>query len=37
MLIVFLTALAVEAHGRTIWIDEADQGTVFCVRLPHER
>ncbi|MDI1480464.1 hybrid sensor histidine kinase/response regulator [Polyangium sp. y55x31] len=29
--------LAVEAHGGSIWIDPAAQGTVFCFRLPHGR
>ncbi len=26
--------LAVEAHGGSIWVEEATPGTVFCVRLP---
>jgi two-component system sensor histidine kinase/response regulator len=26
--------LAIEAHGGTIWVEEAKPGTVFCVRLP---
>ena len=26
--------LAVEAHGGTIWIEDAAPGTVFCMRLP---
>jgi len=28
--------LAVEAHGGRIWVEDADPGAVFCVRLPHE-
>jgi two-component system, sensor histidine kinase and response regulator len=28
--------LAIEAHGGTIWVEEAKPGTVFCVRLPDE-
>jgi len=27
--------LAVEAHGGTIWVEDAAPGAVFCVRLPH--
>lgn len=26
--------LAIEAHGGTIWVEEAKPGAVFCVRLP---
>jgi two-component system, sensor histidine kinase and response regulator len=26
--------LAIEAHGGTIWVEEATPGAVFCVRLP---
>jgi signal transduction histidine kinase len=26
--------LAVEAHGGTIWIEDASPGAVFCIRLP---
>jgi signal transduction histidine kinase len=26
--------LAVEAHGGTIWIEDASPGAVFCVQLP---
>ncbi len=26
--------LAVEAHGGTIWVEDANPGAVFCVRLP---
>jgi signal transduction histidine kinase len=29
--------LAIEAHGGTIWVEEAKPGTVFCVRLPDAR
>lgn len=28
--------LAVEAHGGAIWIEDANPGAVFCVRLPDE-
>ncbi len=28
--------LAVEAHGGTIWIEDAAPGAVFCLRYPHE-
>jgi signal transduction histidine kinase len=28
--------LAVEAHGGTIRIEDANPGSIFCVRLPHE-
>ena len=27
--------LAVEAHGGSIWIEDAAPGAVFCLRLPH--
>jgi signal transduction histidine kinase len=27
--------LAVEAHGGRIWIEDAEPGAIFCVRLPH--
>jgi two-component system, sensor histidine kinase and response regulator len=27
--------LAVEAHGGSIWVEDASPGTVFCVRLPN--
>jgi signal transduction histidine kinase len=27
--------LAVEAHGGKIWIEDANPGATFCVRLPH--
>jgi signal transduction histidine kinase len=27
--------LAVEAHGGTIWVEDAEPGAVFCVRLPN--
>jgi len=27
--------LAVEAHGGRIWIEDAQPGAVFCVRVPH--
>jgi len=27
--------LAVEAHGGEIWIEDAEPGAVFCVKLPH--
>jgi two-component system sensor histidine kinase/response regulator len=26
---------AVEAHGGTIWVEDAAPGAIFCVRLPH--
>jgi signal transduction histidine kinase len=26
---------AVLAHGGEIWVDDAESGSVFCVRLPH--
>lgn len=29
--------LAIEAHGGSIWVEEAEPGAVFCVRLPDER
>jgi signal transduction histidine kinase len=29
--------LAVEAHGGTIWIEDASPGAVFCVSIPHVR
>ena len=29
--------LAIEAHGGSIWVEDAKPGTVFCVRLPDER
>jgi signal transduction histidine kinase len=29
--------LAVEAHGGRIWLEDADPGAVFCVRLPHDQ
>lgn len=29
--------LAIEAHGGTIWVEDAKPGAVFCVRLPDER
>jgi two-component system sensor histidine kinase/response regulator len=29
--------LAIEAHGGSIWVEEAKPGTVFCMRLPDER
>lgn len=28
--------LAIEAHGGSIWVEAANPGAVFCVRLPHE-
>lgn len=28
--------LVIEAHGGTIWVETADPGAVFCVRLPDE-
>jgi len=28
--------LAVEAHGGTIWIEDAAPGAIFCVRFPHD-
>jgi len=28
--------LAVEAHGGSVWVEEAKPGAVFCVRLPDE-
>jgi signal transduction histidine kinase len=28
--------LAVEAHGGAIWVEDADPGAVFCVRLPND-
>jgi two-component system, sensor histidine kinase and response regulator len=28
--------LAIEAHGGTIWVEDANPGATFCVRLPHE-
>lgn len=28
--------LAVEAHGGTIWVEDANPGSRFCVRLPNE-
>jgi signal transduction histidine kinase len=27
--------VAVEAHGGTIWVEDAQPGAAFCVRLPH--
>jgi signal transduction histidine kinase len=27
--------LAVEAHGGRIWVEDANPGSVFCVRLPN--
>jgi signal transduction histidine kinase len=27
--------LAVEAHGGAIWVEDAEPGTVFCIRLPN--
>jgi two-component system sensor histidine kinase/response regulator len=29
--------LAVEAHGGRIWVEDGQPGTLFCVRLPHDR
>jgi signal transduction histidine kinase len=29
--------VAVQAHGGEIWIEDADPGAVFCVRLPDDR
>jgi signal transduction histidine kinase len=29
--------LAVEAHGGRIWVEDANPGSVFCVRLPDDR
>ena len=28
--------LAIEAHGGRIWVEDANPGAVFCVRIPHE-
>jgi two-component system sensor histidine kinase/response regulator len=28
--------LAIEAHGGTLWVEDAKPGSVFCVRLPDE-
>jgi signal transduction histidine kinase len=28
--------LAVEAHGGRIWVEDANPGAVFCLRLPHD-
>jgi two-component system sensor histidine kinase/response regulator len=28
--------LAVEAHGGRIWVEDANPGAIFCVRIPHE-
>jgi signal transduction histidine kinase len=28
--------LVAEAHGGSIWIEDASPGSMFCVRLPHE-
>jgi signal transduction histidine kinase len=27
--------VAVEAHGGSIWVEDATPGAVFCLRLPH--
>jgi signal transduction histidine kinase len=29
--------LAVEAHGGKLWVEDAEVGAVFCLRLPNER
>lgn len=29
--------VAVEAHRGTIWVEDAEPGAAFCMRLPHER
>lgn len=28
--------LAVEAHGGSIWIEDAAPGSIFCLRIPHD-
>jgi signal transduction histidine kinase len=29
--------VTIEAHGGSIWIEDAQPGAVFCIRLPHAR